>query len=201
MLQNLWKNSRFVIVVLVFVFHDYYFFNFRAALMVIMFSRFFSCEWNCLRRRASKFRKVFALVAVIAPESGIQRCIQWFGIWNPLWYEIQNPEGWNPESKGLMIQNPDAGTRNLEAGIRNPGPSWILLQPYGDCNPSFNSCFVSTIIYLHNSRSSCLHDFSISRFNHNFRKNSSLMCACAVFLFIKYFYCICRASHIPSATW
>ena len=31
---------------------------------------------------------------------------------------IRNPKGWNP----------DAGIRNLEAGIRNPGPSWILLH-------------------------------------------------------------------------
>ena len=28
----------------------------------------------------------------------------------------------------VEIQNPDAGIRNLEAGIRNPGPSWILLH-------------------------------------------------------------------------
>ena len=42
---------------------------------------------------------------------------------------------WNPESTRLdsriqrvEIQNPDAGIQNLEAGIRNPGPSWILLH-------------------------------------------------------------------------
>ena len=28
----------------------------------------------------------------------------------------------------VEIQNPDAGIRNLEAGIQNPGPSWILLH-------------------------------------------------------------------------
>ena len=49
-----------------------------------------------------------------------------------------NPEStlvWNPESRRLEsgiqrveIQNPDAGIRNLKAGIRNPGPSWILLH-------------------------------------------------------------------------
>ena len=51
---------------------------------------------------------------------------------------VWNPEStlvWNPESRRLEsgiqrieIQNPDAGIRNLEAGIRNPGPSWILLH-------------------------------------------------------------------------
>ena len=166
-----------------------------------MFSRFFSCEWNCLRRRTSKFRKVFALVAVIAPESGIQSCTM---VWNP-----ESTLVWNPESRRLEsgiqrveIQNPESRCWDPESRSWDPeSKTFVDSLTWGDCNLSFNSCFVSTIIHLHNSRSSCLHNFSISRFNHNFRKNSSLMCACAVFLFIKYFYCICRASHIPSATW
>ena len=51
---------------------------------------------------------------------------------------VWNPEStlvWNPESRRLEsgiqrveIQNPDAGIQNLEAGTRNPGPSWILLH-------------------------------------------------------------------------
>ena len=53
-------------------------------------------------------------------------------VWNPespLWYGIWNPEGWNPESKRLESRiQIDAGIQNLEAGIRNPGPSWILLH-------------------------------------------------------------------------
>ena len=32
------------------------------------------------------------------------------------------------ESGIQKVGNPDAGIRNLEAGIRNPGPSWILLH-------------------------------------------------------------------------
>ena len=58
--------------------------------------------------------------------------------WNPESTMVWNPEStlvWNPESRRLEsgiqrieIQNPDAGIRNLEAGIRNPGPSWILLH-------------------------------------------------------------------------
>ena len=51
-------------------------------------------------------------------------------VWNP-----ESTSVWNPESRRLEsgiqrieIQNPDAGIRNLEAGIRNPGLSWILLH-------------------------------------------------------------------------
>ena len=36
-----------------------------------------------------------------------------FWIRNPLWYGFRNPESWNPDP---------------EAGIRNPGRSWILLR-------------------------------------------------------------------------
>ena len=32
------------------------------------------------------------------------------------------------EIQRAAIQNPYAGIRNLESGIRNPGPSWILLH-------------------------------------------------------------------------
>ena len=58
--------------------------------------------------------------------------------WNPESTMVWNPEStvvWNPESRSLEsgiqrvgIQNPDAGIRNVEARIQNPGPSWILLH-------------------------------------------------------------------------
>ena len=54
-------------------------------------------------------------VGIRNPETGIR---------NPQWFGIRNPEGWNPESKGLESRIQMLG----EAGIRNPGPSWILLH-------------------------------------------------------------------------
>ena len=50
-------------------------------------------------------------------------------VWNPKSTLVWNPESRRLESgiQRVEIQNPDAGIRNLEAGIRNPGPSWILL--------------------------------------------------------------------------
>ena len=60
------------------------------------------------------------------------------GIRNPANFCYWNPEStlvWNPDSRRLEygiqrveIHNPDAGIRNLETGIRNRGPSWILLH-------------------------------------------------------------------------
>ena len=58
-------------------------------------------------------------------ESGIQRLES--GIHNG--FGIRNPEGWNPESKGLESRIQMLG----EAGIRNPGPSWILLHGANNC--------------------------------------------------------------------
>ena len=57
------------------------------------------------------------------PESGIQ-LIFYVGIRNPD-TRIRNTLTlvWNPESKGLKAE-----IRDLKAGIRNPGPSWILLH-------------------------------------------------------------------------
>ena len=41
---------------------------------------------------------------------------------NPLWYGIRHTEGWNPESRCWDTES------IWEAGIRNPGPSRILLH-------------------------------------------------------------------------
>ena len=45
------------------------------------------------------------------------------GIWNPRirTVGIRNPDGWNPESRGL-----ESGIQGV--GIRNPRPLWILLH-------------------------------------------------------------------------
>ena len=71
------------------------------------------------------------------PESGIQELFA-VGIrnpedWNPESTMVWNPEStmvWNPES--TMVWIPESRKveyiRNPEAGIRNPGPSWILLH-------------------------------------------------------------------------
>ena len=58
-----------------------------------------------------RIQLIFA-VGIRNPETGIRN--------PPLWYGIRNPEGWNPESR---CWDPES-----EAGIRNPGPSWILLH-------------------------------------------------------------------------
>ena len=51
-------------------------------------------------------------------------------VWNPEFTLVWNPESRRLESgiQRIEIQNPDAGIRNLEAGIPNPGPSCILLH-------------------------------------------------------------------------
>ena len=58
-------------------------------------------------------------------ESGIRNpanfCCWKTGIRNPQWF-------WNPESRRLESGIQRVGIQNLEAGIRNPGPSWILLH-------------------------------------------------------------------------
>ena len=60
------------------------------------------------------------------PESGIQQIFA-VGIRNQrLESGIHN--GLESGIQKVGIQNPDTGIRNLQAGIRNPGPSWILLH-------------------------------------------------------------------------
>ena len=61
-------------------------------------------------------------------ESGIH---YWYGIRNPLWYGIRNTL-WYGIRNTLWY-----GIRNTEAGIRNTGPSWILLHGATD------QCFYS----------------------------------------------------------
>ena len=63
--------------------------------------------------------------------SSISKSLKRKRIRNPANFCCWNPESrdWNPESTMVLesgIQK--VGIRNLEAGIRNPGPSWILLH-------------------------------------------------------------------------
>ena len=105
---------------------------------------------RCVR---SRFFNVFS---PHVRESGIRNPAN-FCCWNPESRDW-NPEStmvWNPESRRLEsgiqrveIQNPDAGIRNLVAGIRNPGPSWILLHGASLLHNTANGTSIRVTCYI-----------------------------------------------------